>query len=382
MSTAEPATPETEEESSSIIPVKFYADMRLDTATVRNKIARYPEEVIEPIVWLATYMHEQCGGQRRVLAKRIEDLSIDGAPQELESYLYQVLTGRYFKPDPKRPGKYLGSISNTLKIVTALRAGVLLNERAGKLPFIVTETSETIRNYIDEKRTPGSVCRFGAIFGPTGRQKTESEKHYCHVVNNDPNKKDGSRCVHVEVEDSSLAAFLSKLTFKFGNGRGRYTAVKKVDITRCVTDETTIMIDNVQRLYRPGRGGDQPIFNFIQTLQDDTGCTIFLTFASIHSDFLISGLEQGYFEQFEGRCGGRENFLEIEDYSTDGDLTAFAAGAGMVGSDEEINYLRELSRKPGRDRVLLDSIQKAMRALNGVKRPLTIHDLKAARGEA
>ena len=103
--------------------------------------------------------------------------------------------------------------------------------------------------------------------------------------------------------------------------------------------------------------------------------------ANIFSDFLTKGLEEGYFEQFEGRCGGRESFLEIDDYATEGDLLAFAQGTGMAGTEEEIAYLRDLSRRPGRDRVVLDSLQKAMRLLNGEKRPLTVTDIKMARGE-
>jgi hypothetical protein len=122
-------------------------------------------------MWLATFAHGVCSGRRNVLAQRVRDLKIDGAPQNLDSYLYQVLTGRYFKPDKKRPGKFLGSTSTLLKIVNTLRSGVLLNERVGKLPFIETETWGSIRDYVDTIRMPGAVNKFGAIFGPTGRQK-------------------------------------------------------------------------------------------------------------------------------------------------------------------------------------------------------------------
>jgi hypothetical protein len=72
----------------------------------------------------------------------------------------------------------------------------------------------------------------------------------------------------------------------------RATARKKVEIARCVNDKTTIFADNVQRLYRPGMGGDQPIFNYLQKLQDDTGCTVILIFANIFSGFLTQGLEE------------------------------------------------------------------------------------------
>jgi hypothetical protein len=83
-----------------------------------------------------------------------------------------------------------------------------------------------------------------------------------------------------------------------------------------------------------------------------------------------------------GRCGGSENFLLLEDYATDGDLLAMATACGMAGTKAEVAYLRTLSRKPGRDRIVLDALQKGLRERGEAKRALTLRDIQLARGEA
>jgi DNA transposition AAA+ family ATPase len=352
---------------------KQHTDMRLDDATVAAKIQRYPEAVQEPVAWLAAYVRERCSSRRDVLVDQVKKRGFKGSTFS-ENYFYRVLTGRYFQPDPGRPGKVLGSVQNLLQVIDALRANVLLHERAGKPPFVETSTWHMMRDFFDGKRAPESVCKFGVIIGPTGGQKTECAKHYCHLNNH-------GACVHLEApERPSIATFLNDLTARYGNSTHVNSAQRKSDIANCVTDKKMIVVDNVQRLYVPGRGGDQPIFNYLQKLQDDSGCTIILMFAAIGSDFLTRGMEQGYFEQFEGRAGGRDQFLVMDDYAPREDVEAFASAYGLRGG-ETITYLEKLSRKPGRIRILCDSLQLAKRLADSRQERMTLSHVREVRGE-
>ena len=353
---------------------RFGNDMRLDDATVAAKIAAYPDEITEPIMWLAAYLRERCNGRRDVLVDQLRKRGFKNS-QYTENYFYRVLTGRYFQPDPRRAGKLLGSVKNLTQVIDALRANVALHERAGRAPFVETSTWETIRDYIDTKRAPGCVCKFGVIIGPTGAQKTECVKHYCHLNNH-------GACVHLEApEKPSVTQFLTDLTTRYGNSARAHADVKKRDIARCVTDRRMIAIDNVQRLYRKGAGGDQPIFNYLQKLQDDTGCTIILMFASIESEFLTKGIEEGYFEQFEGRAGGVDQFLVLDEYAPREDIAAFAESYGLRTKDAT-DYLEKLSKKRGRIRIMCDSLQRGKMLANARGEKMHIDHVREVRGEA
>jgi hypothetical protein len=276
--------------------------MRLDDASVSAKIQNYPPEIIEPVMWLAGFVREVCSGRRDILLDRVKKLGFKAS----DNYFYQVLTGRYFAR--KEDGSVSGSIDNLAQIIDKLRAGVQLAAMAGKIPFIETGTYRRIRDLFDRIRSPEAVCKFGVIIGPTGGQKTSSGKHYCHLNNH-------GKCVHVEAESPSLGGFLTDLASKYGHSKWAAAEIKKRNISMSVNDKKLIVIDNVQRLYIPGRGGNQPIFNYVMKLQDDTGCAVALKFASDTADFLVRGLEAGYFEQIEGRAGGRDRFLVLDEYT-------------------------------------------------------------------
>lgn len=344
-------------------------EVQLDDATVAAKIQNYPPETHEPIMWLAGCMRERCSGRYDILLERVRKL---GFKRTTENYFYRVLTGRYFQ---MKDGEVAGSSANLLEIIDKLRAGVLLASRAGKMPFILTGTYHRIAGLIDSRRAPGAVCKFGVIIGPTGGQKTESVKHYCELNNH-------GRCIHIEAPDTpTLGTFLTDLCDRYGGSRGANHATKRLKITECVNDQRMIAVDNVQRLYRPGQRGNQPIFNFLQKLQDDTGCAIVLMFAEDRAKFLTSGLEEGYFEQFEGRAGGRENFLVLDTWTPRSDLIEIAAAYDLPTNAECIDYLAKLSQRPGRIRILFDALQQAHQEARARSVPMSVELIREVRGE-
>ena len=351
--------------------VRTHNDARLDDATVAAKSQNYPPEIIEPVLWLAAFMREQCAGRFDILTERARQL---GFKKTTDNYFYRVLTGRYFLRDAAT-GKVAGSADNLAQIIDKLRAGVQLAERAGKTPFIETGTYRLIRDLIDQVRAPETVCKFAVIIGPTGAQKTAAVKHYCHLNNH-------GRCVHIEApETPTLGTFLTDLAGKYGHSKWSNSEIKKRNIAASVTDRKMIAVDNVQRLYIPGREGNQPIFSYLQKLQDDTGCAVVLMFAADRANFLTTGLQKGYFEQFEGRAGGREKFLQLDEYTPREDLIEIATAYGLSTGKATIDYLEELSRKPGRVRILFDALQVAQREARERKCELTLGLIREVRGE-
>lgn len=346
------------------------ADARLDDATVEAKIQNYPEAVKESVMWLAAFMRERCSGRFDILLERARQL---GFNKTTENYFYRVLTGRYFQRG--EDGKIAGSVENLSQIIDKLRAGVQLSERAGKTPFIETDTYSQIADLFDQVRSAETVCKFAVVIGPTGGQKTASAKHYCHLNNH-------GKCVHIEApETPSLGTFLADLARRYGHSAWANAATLKRNISASVNDKKLIVVDNVQRLHVPGRRGNQPIFSYLQKLQDDTGCAIGLMFAADKAGFLTEGLEQGYFEQFEGRAGGRDQFLTLDEWMPREDLVQIATGYGLSTGKATIDYLESLSRKPGRCRILFNALQLAKRDAKAKNCKLTLELMRAVRGE-
>lgn len=352
-----------------------HSDMRLDDETIQASVASYPEDVREPIRWLAGYVRERCNGKTAILLNRVKEL---GFSDKTKNYFYTVFTGKYFKVVD---GKVQGSVANLLQIIDAVRAGVVLSQRAGQIPFIETGTYRSIRDLFDRRRMPSAICKFAVVIGPTGAQKTSSGKQYCEAGNS----KRFNSCIHLEVPESpTMGTLLADLCQRFGKSTWSKEATKKADIRSCVDDRTFFVFDNVQRLHVPRANGKQPAFSFIQKLQDDTNCGVGFLFAKDRANFLTDGDDKEFFEQFEGRAGGASQFLHLPDFAPREDIIDIARAYGVAGDldadhSPEIAYLERLSRERGRVRILFDALQTA-RQLNEGK-PLTLDLIKEARGD-
>ncbi|MDR3405150.1 MAG: ATP-binding protein [Chthoniobacter sp.] len=353
-------------------------DMRLDDATVAEKIANYPPEIIEPVRWLAGYIRERCAGRLDLLVDHVKELGFSG---KSKNYFYLVLTGRYFKPD--------GSVANLAQIIDKLRAGVVLSQRAGKMPFIPTGTYRSIADLLDTRRAPGAVCKWAVIIGPTGAQKTESAKHYCELEN----AKRFNSCIHTEApEGVTLGSLLADLARRFGNSAWANANIQKGHIRASVNDRTLLLVDNAQRMYVPKASGQQPIFSFLQKLQDDSNCAVALMFAKDRANFLTRGEDNEFFEQIEGRAGGQKQFLTLDDFTPREDLIEIATAYELEGDltanhSPEIAYLEKLSMERGRVRILFDALYRARMEADRLSKAenrkvaLTLDLIRKVRGE-
>ncbi len=367
-------------ETSSIQPEK--QKLRWDDASLEHNTACYPERVREATIWLGRFGRDKCAKNIDILAQKAAAM---GYSWSYGSF-HKTLTGKYF--DPK--AKSTGDADFLLRMVSALMAKEKLEDLAGKVSFIETPTTRKIFDLIDNCRAPARVCKFGVIIGHTGRQKSASFIQYCAIANNPlaPGKDVSSvekvyRCVHVEAPyRPNMREFTTKLGMCFGLTRSTAMKCGLSTIREQVNANSTIIVDNVQRLYKPLADDDeqstkQSVFNFLQELQDDTKCTIILSFTRDFYNMTLSAkMKAGYFEQFEGRAGGRDAFLILEDYESDEDILAIARGFGFLHPENHIDRLRPLAHSYGRVRILFNALQNARKLANAMNTELTVDILE------
>lgn len=241
-----------------------------------------------------------------------------------------------------------------------------------KLSILESPTFRAIYSFVIEKTEPTAACRFGGLVGPTGSQKTSSLKL--------TKLKLGHRCVRFECPARrSLAAFQRKLAEQYNAKVGNSREKIEESIRGNVDDKSVIIIENMQRAYYAGAGDDQPIYNYLLELQEDTSCTIILCFTP---EFYATsqGLNAlGFFEQFFGRMGGLGDILVLPDYTPKADLKFFARCYDLHDGKGALEMLTKWSTDHGRVRIVFAKLQRAQKIARLQERTnLTLADLEAA----
>lgn len=344
--------------------------LRLDTPTIQNRTAHYPEELQEPVLWLASFIREECARDLEILTDTAGKLGISFD----KTTWGKILRGRWNRDADGNPtASPIVALTKLIKAIEQLRKDNALREAAGKVPFVETPTAEAIFHFVDKKRAPDRVNKFGMIVGNTGTQKTATLKEYCRRNNH-------GTCVRVEApETASHTQFITDLAEKYGCSRQATWDRKRNTIRQSVNERRTIIVENVQRLYDERQGHNQRVFSYLQKLQDDTDCTVILTLTPVFERKLRGKIADGYFEQFIGRAGGERDILVLEDFPSDEDVLAIAKSFGLVDTARHIAELAKIVRESGRVRVLFEALQEAK--VQAGKRDLTINHIRAARGE-
>lgn len=350
-------------------PLDNRGTTRLDMATLEQRFATYPVELQEPCLWLGCYLRTECAGDLDILTARAAKLSITFDKttfgRVIRGFLNKNAAG---DPSPTQ----LVKTDRLLRAIKLLRDDEKLRESAGRVPFIHTTVTETIWDFITVKRAPDRVNKIGIIVGHTGSQKTAATKEYCRENNH-------GLCVHLDAPARpSLSAFIIDLAMRY-NGVMSSAAKAMPTIMKAVNEKKTIVVENVQRLYDARLGSNQPIFSFLQKLQEETGCTLILTITPTFQQILVKGVAEGFFEQFIGRAGGAREFLQLPKFAPEEDVLSIGQAFGLQQTDKHLDYLVKISQEPGLIRILFEALQKA-KILAG-KKPLTIDHIRIARGE-
>ena len=343
--------------------------MRLDVPTIQARTAHYPDELREAVLWIANYLREECARDLDILTDQARKLGV-----EFDKTTWsKVLRGRWDRNAEGNPlPSPVVSLPKLLRGIEQIRRDASLKEAAGKVPFIVTPTAQMIWDFIDKKRAPDRINKFGLISGHTGTQKTASTKEYCRRNNH-------GTCVHTDApETPSLSQFVTDLADKYGCSRQANWDRKRNTIRQSVNERRCVIVENVQRLFDEKQGSNQRVFSFLQKLQDDTGCTIIMTLTPVFATKLERGIAEGYFEQFLGRAGGVKDILGLDEYPEEEDVLAIAQGFGLVDAPRHLVELTKIAREPGRVRVLFEVLQEAKIQAKG---NLTINHVRAVRLE-
>ncbi len=346
---------------------------RLDDITLERIAGIYPVEMREPFLWLGWFVRERCHRELTALVLRATDLGYDF---NITTW-GKIIRGKWQRDKDGNPlPSPILALSKFLRAVEALRKDERLREQAGTIPFVETSTWSAIKNYIDIRRAPDRVNKFGIIVGHTGTQKTACFQEYSRRNNH-------GQVVWLESpENGSRKEFIAWVARKYGaNPTDSYESLK-ARVINSINYLKTIIVDNSQNLYIAACGTQQPIFNFLRRIQDETKCTIILSITPEFRETLVQSMVNGYFEQFEGRAGGRKSFLVLEKNPSQEDVLAIAHAFGLVNAEKHVAYLTKIAAEPGRIRILFEELQTAKIEAQANKEKLTIEHIKANREEA
>ena len=345
---------------------------RLDAQTLESRAQHLPESMRELFVWLGSYTREECGRDIDILNNKLTALGF----KHDKTTWGKILRGMWQQDAHGNPTQSpVLSEEKFCKAVNALRNDSRIKELGGRIPFVMTPTAEDIFNYMDAKRAPDRVNKFGVIIGETGTQKSASLREYCRRNNH-------GACVIVEApETPSMTQFMTDLANCYGfNSQDGYMR-KKNYVLGAVNNKKTVIVENIQRLYDARAGDRQPIFSFLQKLQEDTGCTIILSLTPTFEKTLTGGLQRAFFEQFEGRAGGRRTFLRLPAYPPEEDVVMIAKAFALVDAAKHGAELVKIAKGDGRIRRLFEDLQEAKIEAEANKEKLTINHVRSVRGE-
>lgn len=330
----------------------------------------YPEAMREPFLWLAQFICENCGRSLDVCEHKIREL---GFPTTAGT-LSKILRGRWRTNADNEPVTPVMALEGFINLVEALRAQPEISAMAEKVRFVETDTYLIFEDYVNERHAEDAICKFGFVIGPTGAQKTSCCKHY--------RRKNWRNCIWLDSAERPSLGLLIRDLCKAKNISPNVSLVRaRLQFRENVTANTVIILENVQRLYTdPAMGtlaeGAQPMFSFLQKLQDETGCTIIFTATPQFYNLFINGISKGFFEQFEGRMGGRDEFLILSEYASEEDILKIAEAYELTDAAIHMEYLEGVSRLPGRIRILFFALQKAKATAVRAGQPLTIDMVK------
>lgn len=343
---------------------------RRDLASYERGILHYPDAIRDRVRWLIGYWLEKCQASHSALRA----IGCKAGWDKSDEYYYNLLGGYNFKNTAgswKQGGK---AWSEFMEIYSAVRRYAEQAEKQGRVQFIETPTYRCIADFITARRSLNAVCKFGGIMHPTGAQTTACLKNYALLNNH-------GAVTRVECPaNKRLTTLQIKVAscYKVQLSDLRLSHSREAAVRDNVNESRTIIFDNAQNLYIDGKGWDQPMFNWLLELQEDTQFTPILNFTTDFADKLTAGRAAGYFEQFVGRMGGMNDVLRLPDYMPEADLRVVARAFGAE-SKGGLDIITRWSKEPGRCRIVFQRLQRAQEfARLDQRERITIADLQEA----
>ncbi len=374
MNEIETATPRGDKLAVQPATSAYMADRRFlagGAEAVLERFAHYPEAIREDGIWLHFFCRTKCNSEHAVLYRIAKAIGLrDRSGKEpSDQYWYQVAGGHYFKTG--------GDAQTFKRYVAALRAYAARMEERGSIPFIETKNWHLLNDYINSRRSFASSTRFGAIEGETGSQKTQCARHY-EALNNH------KETVHLESPSrTTRARMVQKLAARYLEAASSSVGEKELaieDFLKGVSQldpasgkdarPRCIILDNVQRLFRPNIAPDQqPVFTYFHELQEETGCCVIFTWVPTFRHIITA--KDPFWKQFLGRIGGEDEILRLEQTLPRKDLLAFARAFKVADDAACLPLLKKWGSTDWGIRILIHKLEKA-RALASARRSLEI----------
>lgn len=318
--------------------------LALSAAQIEINIAHYPEEIKPDILWLAGYIRTECQCSLKVFMLRSQGAGVTRA----QNTWYQIVTGRYFRTG--------GNAAAVSKEIAEIREYHNRGTVKGRMPFVETSTWHMVEDYIDALRAPDNICRMGIIAADTGTQKTACNIEYARRNNH------GTTVRFEAPATPSLMKLIQKwLKCYTRKNYWRSCVHAENELRDQLNERKCVIIENAQRLYLPRRGADQPLFSFLQEIQEDTGCTLILVWTKGFTQTFLGGEDRAFFEQFVGRVGGVDQILTLPEKPPVKDLRKIAKTLHVQDDPKALDYLKQWASAEGKCRILFSKLQKAKR---------------------
>lgn len=351
--------------------------IRWDDVNIEKETAHLPPELREDYRWFKSWARDTGLRDMDTITNKLRELGID----RNKTTWSKILRGRWNRNEAAEETTPVVSLDKLREEIEAVRTNQRVEALRGKVPFVSTTVWESIRDAIDARADSARVNKWVVIVGHTGSQKSACLNEFQRQRNHGRTRKieapeNGTfsellaliaRSCGMSTSSNSAAAMRAKIFQAFGAGT-------PTDRARRI-----LIIDNAQELWDTKPNSKQQSFTFLRRLQDETGCTIVLSITPIFERLLVDGMIQGWFEQIEGRSGGRNSWLRLPEFPPAEDVLMIAKAFGMVDGKANEKKLVAISREPGRIRRLFEDLQEA-KLLAG-KTPLTIAHIREARGE-
>lgn len=351
--------------------------MKWDDATIEKESSHLPDELREDFRWLKCWARDTCLRDLDTVTMRLREMGVD----RNKSTWSKILRGRWNRNEVGEQTTPVVALDKLREEIEAIRSNQRVEALRGKVPFVSTTVWESIRDAIDLRADSARINKWVIIVGHTGSQKTACLSEFQRQRNHGRTRKieapeNGTfsellaliaRSCGFATSSNSAAAMRAKIFQVFGAG----TAAERA--------RRILIVDNAQRLWDRKADSDQQAFTFLQRLQDETGCTMVLSITPLFERLLVAGMIEGWFEQIEGRSGGRRAWLRLPEYPPAEDVLAIAKAFGLTDAKASQKQLVAISREPGRIRRLFEDLQEG-KLLAG-KEPFTFAHIREARGE-
>lgn len=338
---------------------------------IEREMSILPADLREPYQWLKTFARDECRRDVDGLVSRAREV---GVTIDKTNWT-RILKGRWqLDADGNELPAPCVSLKNLLTAIAAIRNKMRVELLRGAMPFVETSTFHTVRRLIEKKLRKDRVNTWAVIIGPTGTQKTAC---YKELAARNPLLK------WTESSDNgSIKELVNRVAWKCGAGRNASYTQARAKIFESfqplngqrkglILDNMQSMVRSDQKLLAMGKPlGTQPMYEFLRSLSEETGCAIIWSITPEDEDQIFK--ESAYMEQFEGRIGGKDSFLRLPNVPPRKDLVQIAEALGFKNAEKYGERFSQVAAMRGRIRRFFEILQEAKDAADADQNTLSI----------